>query len=89
MTSDCKIEANRANAQASTGPKTAHGRARSARNALRHGLSLPVYSDPILSEEMEALAREIAGEGASHEILKITTDDIDLCFGNAVTPGAA
>jgi hypothetical protein len=34
---------------------------RSARNALRHGLSLPVYADQALSEEVEALAREIAG----------------------------
>ena len=42
LTSDRKIEANRANARASTGPKTAQGRARTARNALRHALSLPV-----------------------------------------------
>ena len=45
--------------------------ARKPRTAVHHGLSLPVYSDPILSEEMEALAREIAGEGASHEIVKL------------------
>ena len=59
MTSDHKIKANRANAQASTGPKTADGRARVARNALRHALSLPVCSNPALSEEVETLAREI------------------------------
>ena len=59
MTSDRKIRANRANAQASTGPKTTPGRARAARNSLRHGLSLPVYSDPVLSKEVEALARKI------------------------------
>lgn len=68
MTSARKVSANRANARASTGPKTASGRASAARNALRHGLSLPVYSDPALSEELEALAREIAGTDANAEI---------------------
>jgi hypothetical protein len=68
LTSDC---ANRANAQASTGPKTSHGRARAGRNALRHGLSLPVYSDPALCEEVEALAREIAGTEANAEIQEL------------------
>ena len=67
MTSDHKIKANRANAQASTGPKTADGRARAARNALRHALSLPVCSNPALSEEVETLAREIAGPDANAE----------------------
>jgi hypothetical protein len=71
VTSDRKIKANRANARASTGPKTARGRARAARNALRHGLSLPVCSDPALSEEVEALAREIAGTDANAEIREL------------------
>ena len=68
MISASKIRANRANARASTGPKTADGRARSAKNALRHALSLPVSSNPALSEEVEALAREIAGPDANAEI---------------------
>jgi len=67
LTSDHKITANRANARASTGPKTADGRARAARNALRHALSIPVCSNPALSEEVETLAREIAGSGANEE----------------------
>ena len=67
MTSDHKITANRSNARASTGPKTTDGRARSAGNALRHALSLPVCSDPALSEEVETLAREIAGPHANTE----------------------
>ena len=65
MTSERKITANRANARASTGPQTTRGRARAARNALRHALSLPVGSIPALSEEVEALAREIVGPGAN------------------------
>jgi hypothetical protein len=67
LTSERKIRANRANAQASTGPQTTRGRARAARNALRHALSLPVCSIPALSEEVETLAREIAGPGANAE----------------------
>ena len=70
-TSERKITANRANARASTGPKTTQGRARSARNALRHALSLPVYSDRALCEEVEALARAIAGPDANAEIREL------------------
>jgi hypothetical protein len=71
LTSDRKIRSNRENARVSTGPKTAQGRARAARNALRHALSLPVFSDPALSEEVEALAREIAGTSANAEIQEL------------------
>jgi hypothetical protein len=71
LTSDRKIKANRANARSSTGPQTAQGRTRAARNALRHGLSLPVCSDPALCEEVEVLAREIAGTGANAEIQEL------------------
>ena len=71
MISAHKIRANRENARASTGPKTAQGRAHATRNALRHALSLPVYSEPALSEEVDALAREIAGPGANAEIQEL------------------
>jgi len=67
LTSDRKIRANRANALASTGPQTTPGRARASRNALRHALSLPVCSIPALSEQVEVLARKIAGPGANAE----------------------
>src|SRR5262249_50723521 len=67
LTSERKIRANRANARASTGPRTTWGRTRATRNALRHALSLPVCSFPDLSEEVRALAREIAGPGANAE----------------------
>ena len=83
MTSDDKTKANRANAQASTGPKTAGGRARAARNALRHALSLAVCSNPTLSEEVETLAREIAGPDANAETQclarQVAEAQIDLC----------
>jgi hypothetical protein len=71
VTSDLKLQANRANSRASTGPRTTKGKARSAQNSLRHGLSLPALVDPAVSAEVEALAREIAGEGANAEICEL------------------
>jgi hypothetical protein len=44
MSSACKVAANRANARRSTGPRTPAGRARSERNAVRHGLSTTVMT---------------------------------------------
>jgi hypothetical protein len=68
MQPDRKAEANRANAKASTGPKTARGGVRSARNAFRHGLNIPIEADRILSEQARALARQIAGSETSIHI---------------------
>src|SRR6266513_2709032 len=82
MTSQRKIKSNRANAQASTGPKTAQGKARAAQSARRHGLSLPIVSDPILSDQVESLAKEIVGEITDREIYeharRIAEAQIDL-----------
>jgi hypothetical protein len=65
MTSAAALTANRANAARSTGPRTRAGKAAIARNALRHGLSLPVLAEPALAAEVAALATRIAGEGTS------------------------
>jgi len=71
VTSAQKIRANRANARASTGPTTAEGRNRSSRNARRHGLSLPVLADPVLSQDVAELTREIAGSTPSRELYEL------------------
>jgi hypothetical protein len=55
MTSAAKAAANAANAQHSTGPSSAEGKARSSRNAIRHGLTskdLVVFEDQL--EEFES-----------------------------------
>ncbi|HLH90974.1 MAG TPA: hypothetical protein VKX28_21190 [Xanthobacteraceae bacterium] len=65
MISRAQRRANRDNAARSTGPRTRAGKTTAARNAWRHGLSLPVLADAALAPEVAALARAIAGEGAS------------------------
>ena len=82
MTTANQIAANRTNARASTGPKTAAGKARAARNAYRHGLSLPVLQDPVLCKQAEALAIQIAlpSEALEIQILarRVAEAQIDL-----------
>jgi hypothetical protein len=72
MTNACKIKTNRANAQASTGPKTARGKTRAAQNARRHGLSISIACIPALSQQAQLLARELAGGTADQGLLEIT-----------------
>jgi hypothetical protein len=54
MATEKQIAANRANAQKSTGPRTAAGRLKSSRNAFRHGLSLPLRIDMTASAKADA-----------------------------------
>ncbi len=68
-----KIEANRRNARASTGPRTAAGKARAAQNARRHGLNLPARYDPSRSGEIVTLARAIAGTDAGAERFELAS----------------
>ena len=65
MASPAQIHANQVNAQNSTGPKTAEGKARASRNNLRHGLTLGVLTvDPAEQHEFcefEANLRAVFG----------------------------
>ena len=71
MTSARQIKTNHANARRSLGPKTAAGKARSAKNSLRHGLSSSVFACPVRSAELETLAHQIAGAEATSDELEL------------------
>jgi hypothetical protein len=80
MASAAQLAANRANARRSTGPRSRRGKIRSSVNALRHGLSVSVYADPGLSQEVESLARRIADQNAGllHLTRPIAEAQVDL-----------
>jgi hypothetical protein len=61
MTSERKIAANRKNAKKSTGPRSEAGRAASRQNARRHGLATGIGSDPAFRDDIEILAKLLAG----------------------------
>ena len=64
------------------GPKTAAGKTRAAQNALRHGLNVPIWSDPALSPLAEAIASRIAGPNGDEQMLehprRIAEAQVDL-----------
>ncbi len=63
MASQAQIEANRRNAQLSTGPKTPQGKARCIRNPLKHGLrSREAVLDTERREEFESFAEALRAE---------------------------
>jgi hypothetical protein len=82
LTTDRQQHANRANAKSSTGPRTTAGKARAAQNAVRHGLNVPIWSDPALSPTVEAIARRIAGRNTDEDALeaarRIAEAQVDL-----------
>jgi hypothetical protein len=74
MTSAAQILANRVNAQKSTGPRTAEGKAVVARNALRHGLLarvdvIPGEDREQFERQREQLLRELKPRGTVETIL--------------------
>ena len=60
MATDRQIAANRRNGLLGRGPNTSAGKARSSRNALKHGLSIPVNRDKSLRRQIAVLARILA-----------------------------
>ncbi|MBN2314488.1 MAG: hypothetical protein JXM79_11200 [Sedimentisphaerales bacterium] len=74
MATQAQLLANRRNAQQSTGPRTAEGKALSAKNATKHGLF--ARYDVVISEDQgdydalrESLLKELAPEGTMENLL--------------------
>src|SRR4051812_30858292 len=87
MTSQKKIDANRRNAQKSTGPRTEEGKNRSRRNSLTHGLSGRVVLPEDQARAVEARTAEydaeLKPEGAFERwllgIIAVETIRLDRC----------
>ena len=76
MATDKQIAANRRNAQKSTGPRTLEGKAKSSRNALKHGLA-SISKHAFLSvEDKSAFDRMLHGYILIH--CPNHTDEVDL-----------
>ena len=65
MASQAQIDANRRNAQLSTGPSTPEGRAVVAFNALKHGLRADIFKQPMT--DPENFDQFLAGLIAEHQ----------------------
>ena len=68
MATERQIAANRRNAVKSTGPRSSAGKRRARRNSYRHGLSVGAAGQ--CAEQVERLARKIAGAGADAMVLE-------------------
>ncbi|RZN08882.1 hypothetical protein CWO91_20600 [Bradyrhizobium genosp. SA-3] len=79
MASIRQIEANRSNAKRSTGPKTVPGKAKSSRNALRHGLARTCKrDDPEFATLMVAIRSGLACEIGSETAAAVAQANCDL-----------
>jgi hypothetical protein len=67
-----RTRANQINAKRSTGPRTAVGKAQVARNALKHGLAIPVRLAAGADGRIEEMARLIAADAADAVRLELS-----------------
>src|SRR5262245_22214540 len=59
MTSPKKVSANRMNGRKSRGPRTGTGKARSSRNARRHGLAACNSTEPVMRGQIKQMVDAI------------------------------
>ena len=74
MASQAQIDANRSNAQLSTGPKTPEGKAAVSRNALKHGFRSNIYQQVLESEDAEGYDQLLADLIAEHQPQTVTEE---------------
>jgi hypothetical protein len=82
MSSQAQIDANRRNAQSSTGPRTPEGKAAVASNALKHGLRVNIFKQPMTDPENfdQALADLIAEHQPQTPSEEIYVERMALCL---------
>jgi hypothetical protein len=74
LATERQISANRANAKKSTGPRTATGKAKSSRNAYRHGLSVPQEADIASLSLVHAVVDTLPSEQMTEDRLAAAKD---------------
>jgi serine phosphatase RsbU (regulator of sigma subunit) len=67
MASEKQISANRANALKGHGPRSAGGKARSSRNATRHGLAANIWKQASAVRSIEQLTQLFRADGHSEQ----------------------
>lgn len=78
MTTERQRLSNQRNGRLSRGPKTAAGKARSRRNAFRHGLSANVFVDAEKSQQIANFARLVAHDTSPENARELATGDYEL-----------
>lgn len=82
MRPSARTRANRENAKRSTGPRSKEGKSRVAKNALRHGLAVPIELIDGQSSRIHALARLMAPEESDEALyaaaLRVAEAQFDL-----------
>jgi hypothetical protein len=71
MASEKQIAANRLNAQKSSGPRSAAGKARARRNAIRHGLAVNFGKDPLAANAIETMTKLLLQSGQSEQAARL------------------
>jgi hypothetical protein len=74
MRVSARVRANRLNAKRSTGPKSTEGKARSAKNSFKHGLSIPVGDLPDFSGDIQAVLEQLIDNNASDDAKVAATE---------------
>lgn len=74
MASQSQIEANRRNARQSTGPRSAAGKKRVGKNALRHGLGVSFQVSAVQAKLVDKLAQQIAGASTERLVRELARE---------------